>query len=110
MKNIAGLLLGIGLFLFGIEMMQETAESLYSEKMKKVIGSLTGNRIRSALTGAAVTGVIQSSCATTVMTLGFEVRIFSVALRFSAERSGMVRQLLFSSTLFTTIYHSRAGM
>ena len=71
MKNIAGLLLGIGLFLFGIEMMQETAESLYSEKMKKVIGSLTGNRIRSALTGAAVTGVIQSSCATTVMTLGF---------------------------------------
>ncbi|MGN1444045.1 MAG: Na/Pi cotransporter family protein [Acutalibacteraceae bacterium] len=71
MKNIAGLLLGIGLFLFGIEMMQETAESLYSEKMKKVIGSLTGSRIKSALTGAAVTGVIQSSCATTVMTLGF---------------------------------------
>ena len=71
MKNLAGLLLGIGLFLFGIEIMQETAESLYSEKMKKVIGSLTGSRIKSALTGAAVTGVIQSSCATTVMTLGF---------------------------------------
>ena len=71
MQNFAGLLLGIGLFLFGIEMMQETAESLYSEKMKKVIGSLTGSRVKAALTGAAVTGVIQSSCATTVMTLGF---------------------------------------
>lgn len=71
MKNIAGLLLGIGLFLFGIEMMQETSESLYSEKMKRIIGSLTGSRIKSVLTGAAVTGVIQSSCATTVMTLGF---------------------------------------
>lgn len=71
MKNVAGLLLGIGLFLFGIEMMQETSENLYSEKMKKIIGTLTGSRIKSVLSGAAVTGVIQSSCATTVMTLGF---------------------------------------
>ena len=65
------LLGGLGLFLFGIHVMGEGLEQAAGSKMKKLIEVLTKNKFLAVLVGALVTGVIQSSSATTVMVVGF---------------------------------------
>jgi len=62
---------GIGLFLYGITAMGEGLEYAAGSKMKKILGALTKNRLLAVLMGALVTGLIQSSTATTVMVVGF---------------------------------------
>ncbi len=62
---------GIGLFLYGITAMGEGLEHAAGSKMKKILGALTRNRLLAVLVGALVTGLIQSSTATTVMVVGF---------------------------------------
>lgn len=62
---------GIGLFLYGITAMGEGLEYAAGSKMKKILGALTKNRLLAVLVGALVTGLIQSSTATTVMVVGF---------------------------------------
>ncbi len=62
---------GIGLFLYGITAMGEGLEYAAGSKMKKILGALTKNRFLAVLMGALVTGLIQSSTATTVMVVGF---------------------------------------
>ena len=62
---------GIGLFLYGITAMGEGLEYAAGSKMKKILGALTKNRFLAVLVGALVTGLIQSSTATTVMVVGF---------------------------------------
>ncbi len=71
MENIINLLCGIGLFLCGITLMSEHTEKAFGEKLKHTLGILTKNRFTGMLTGLAVTGLIQSSSATTVMTVSF---------------------------------------
>ena len=71
MKNVVNLLCGIGLFLCGITIMSEHTEKAFGEKLKHTLGVLTKNRFTGMLTGLAVTGLIQSSSATTVMTVSF---------------------------------------
>ena len=62
---------GIGLFLYGITAMGEGLEYAAGSKMKKILGALTKNRLLAVIMGALVTGLIQSSTATTVMVVGF---------------------------------------
>lgn len=62
---------GIGLFLYGITAMGEGLEHAAGSKMKKILGALTRNRLLAVVVGALVTGLIQSSTATTVMVVGF---------------------------------------
>ena len=62
---------GIGLFLYGITAMGEGLEYAAGSKMKKILGALTKNRMLAVLMGTLVTGLIQSSTATTVMVVGF---------------------------------------
>lgn len=62
---------GIGLFLYGITAMGEGLEYAAGSKMKKILGALTKNRFLAVLMGTLVTGLIQSSTATTVMVVGF---------------------------------------
>ena len=62
---------GIGLFLYGITAMGEGLEYAAGSKMKKILGALTKNRLLAVLMGTLVTGLIQSSTATTVMVVGF---------------------------------------
>jgi len=71
-KNlIFGLVGGLGLFLYGMFLMSESLQRVAGSRMKNLLGALTKNRFMGVLLGALVTGVIQSSSATTIMTIGF---------------------------------------
>lgn len=69
--NILGLLGGLALFLYGMQMMSSGLESVAGNKMKSILEKLTSNRILGVAVGAIITAVIQSSSATTVMVVGF---------------------------------------
>ncbi|WP_312811852.1 Na/Pi cotransporter family protein [Sedimentibacter sp.] len=62
---------GLGLFLFGMSYMSDGLQKAAGSKMKDILAALTKNRLMGVLVGALVTGVIQSSSATTVMVVGF---------------------------------------
>lgn len=68
---IFGLLGGLGMFLFGMKTMSEGLQKIAGDKMRKILAALTNNRFIGALVGIAVTAIIQSSSATTVMVVGF---------------------------------------
>lgn len=65
------LLGGLGLFLFGIKTMGDGLEQAAGPRMKKLLEALTRSKLLCVLVGALITGVIQSSSATTVMVVGF---------------------------------------
>lgn len=62
---------GLGLFLYGMNIMADGLQKAAGNKMKSLLGILTGNRVLAVLVGALVTAIIQSSSATTVMVVGF---------------------------------------
>jgi len=65
------LLGGLGMFLYGMKMMSDGLEGMAGDRMRRVLEMLTTNRFAAVGVGAAVTCVIQSSSATTVMVVGF---------------------------------------
>lgn len=71
MATVFGLLGGLALFIFGMNMMSESLQKVAGDKMKKVLGVLTRNAVCGMLAGALVTAVLQSSSATTVLIIGF---------------------------------------
>ena len=71
MEIIISLMGGLGLFLYGMNLMGEALEKSAGSRLKKIIELLTSNIIMGVLVGALVTAVIQSSSATTVMVVGF---------------------------------------
>lgn len=68
---LLGLCSGMAIFLYSIKMMSGSLEAVAGDKMKTVLGKLTGNRFLGVAIGAGVTALIQSSTATTVMVIGF---------------------------------------
>ena len=62
---------GLCLFLFGMNIMGEALERRAGDSLRTLLGKLTTNKLAGFLTGMAVTAVIQSSSATTVMVVGF---------------------------------------
>lgn len=66
-----GLLGGLALFLYGMQMMSAGLESAAGSRMKGILERLTANRFTGVLAGALITAIIQSSSATTVMVVGF---------------------------------------
>lgn len=68
---ILPLLGGLGLFLFGMQMMSTNLEAVAGSKMKRIVEKLTANRFLGVAVGAGITAAIQSSSATTVMVVGF---------------------------------------
>ena len=68
---VFGLLGGLGLFLFGMNMMSASLQRRAGGRMRAILGALTRNRFIGAAVGAFVTMVIQSSSATTVMMVSF---------------------------------------
>jgi phosphate:Na+ symporter len=62
---------GLGLFLFGMSIMSEGLKRVAGRKLKKLLESLTKRPVIAVLIGAVTTCLIQSSSATTVMTVGF---------------------------------------
>ncbi len=69
--DIFGLLGGLALFLYGMDMMGKALERKAGSKLKTILGNFTSNQFKGFLLGLAVTAVIQSSSATTVMVVGF---------------------------------------
>ena len=62
---------GLGMFLYGMHIMAEGLQQSAGDRMKKMLGFLTNNRLLAVLMGALITAIIQSSSATTVMIVGF---------------------------------------
>lgn len=62
---------GIGMFLYGMNLLGESLQSMAGAGLERILKKLTDNRIKGATVGTAVTGIIQSSAATTIMVLGF---------------------------------------
>ncbi|MBT6504872.1 MAG: Na/Pi cotransporter family protein [Deltaproteobacteria bacterium] len=71
MMLIFGLVGGLALFLFGMELMSEGMKKTAGNQMRAILATLTSNRVVALLLGAFVTMVIQSSSATTVMLVSF---------------------------------------
>ena len=65
------MILGLCLFLFGMNLMGEALERRAGSALRSLLGKLTTNKLAGFLTGLGVTAVIQSSSATTVMVVGF---------------------------------------
>mgnify|MGYP006286824417 CR=1 FL=1 len=68
---IFGLMGGLGIFLYGMHIMSDSLQRVAGDRMKSIMAFLTKNRFMGVGVGALVTAVIQSSSATTVMTVGF---------------------------------------
>ena len=71
MSNWIGLLGGLALFLYGMQMMSAGMEAAAGNKMKNILEKITANRFMGVGVGAIITAIIQSSSATTVMVVGF---------------------------------------
>lgn len=65
------LLGGLGIFFFGMKFMSDGLQAVAGDVIRKIINSLTSNRIMAVGVGLLVTCIIQSSSVTTVMTVGF---------------------------------------
>ncbi len=62
---------GLGMFIYGMQIMAQGLENAAGNKMKSLLEVLTRNKLTGVMLGAAITAVIQSSSATTVMVVGF---------------------------------------
>ena len=71
MEIIINLMGGLGLFLYGMNLMGDGLQKSAGAKLKRIIELLTSNVIMGVIVGALVTAIIQSSSATTVMVVGF---------------------------------------
>ena len=71
LEVIFGLLGGLAVFIFGMNMMSDCLQKAAGERMKSILALLTKNPILGVIAGALTTAVLQSSSATTVMAIGF---------------------------------------
>ena len=71
LQIIFGLLGGLAVFIYGMNMMSECLQKAAGEKMKSILALLTKNPVLGVIAGALTTAVLQSSSATTVMAIGF---------------------------------------
>ncbi|HDQ03419.1 MAG TPA: Na/Pi cotransporter family protein [Deltaproteobacteria bacterium] len=68
---IAGLIGGLGLFIYGMHLMSDSLRKLSLGLLRSLLEKITSNRIKSMFVGAFVTALIQSSSATSVILIGF---------------------------------------
>lgn len=84
--TIFNLIGGLGLFVFGMELMGDGLQKTAGDRLKRLLEILTNNRIMGILVGAGVTSIIQSSSATTVMVVGF----VNAGLMTLAQATGVI--------------------
>ena len=68
---VAQLLGSLALLIFGMKQMSETLQKMAGPQLRHILGRMTTNRVTGMLTGVGVTAAVQSSTATTVMTVSF---------------------------------------
>ena len=78
---IVGLLGGLALFLFGLDILTRALKMVAGSSMRSLLERMTRNRLTGLVAGATVTAIIQSSSVTTVLVVGF------LSARTSAPRS-----------------------
>ncbi len=69
--NLLSLLGSLALFLYGMKIMSEGLEKFAGDRLRSILSAMTKNRFMGVITGCAVTALIQSSSATTVMAVSF---------------------------------------
>jgi phosphate:Na+ symporter len=70
-SSLFGFIGGLGMFLYGMNIMADGMQKTAGSKMSQFLGMVTNNRFMAVLLGALITAIIQSSGATTVMVVGF---------------------------------------
>jgi phosphate:Na+ symporter len=90
-----GLFGGLALFLGGLQLLSEGMIKAAGQTMKTVLAKLTTNRFKGALTGAFVTGVLNSSTVTTLLVVGF----ISGGLMTLAQSVGVIMGANIGSTV-----------
>lgn len=70
-SSLFGFIGGLGMFLYGMNIMADGMQKTAGGRMKQFLGMLTNNRLMAVVLGALITAIIQSSGATTVMVVGF---------------------------------------
>ena len=93
--EIVYLLGGLALFLYGMAVMSSGLEKLSGGKLEKILEKLTNNLLKGVFVGALVTGLIQSSSATTVMVVGF--------VNSGVMKLGQAIGVIFGANVGTTI-------
>ena len=71
LENLIPFAGGLGMFIYGMQIMAQGLENAAGNRMKSLLEVLTKNKLMGVMLGAAITAVIQSSSATTVMVVGF---------------------------------------
>ena len=92
---IFGLLGGLAVFLYGMNMMSTGLQKVAGSRMKRILSMLTANPVIGVLAGTLATVVLQSSSATTVMAIGF------VSARLMSLRQAIA--LIFGANIGTTV-------
>ncbi len=95
MLEILQLLAGIGIFLTGCDIMSSGLEAVCSDKLREILAKVSNKKIIGVLIGTAATMAIQSSSATTVMTIGF-VNAHIISLKQAAT-------IIFGGEIGTTL-------
>ncbi len=70
-SDVLSMISGLVMFMFGMNILSTALEKLAGGKIEKLLDKMTSNRFKGVLLGAAVTALVQSSSATTVMLVGF---------------------------------------
>ncbi len=90
-----GLFGGLALFLGGLQLLSEGMTKAAGQTLRKVLAKLTTNRFMGAITGAFVTGVLNSSTVTTLLVVGF----ISGGLMTLAQSVGVIMGANIGSTV-----------
>lgn len=69
--DLLTLLGALGFFIYGMKIMSEGIQKIAGEQLRQILGAMTQNRFLGVFTGFLITGLVQSSSATTVMTVSF---------------------------------------
>ena len=69
--DLLNLLGALAFFIYGMKVMSEAIQRVAGSKMRQILRSMTSNRVKGVLTGFIITGLVQSSSATTVLVVSF---------------------------------------
>jgi phosphate:Na+ symporter len=69
--EILNLVGALAFFIYGMKIMSESIQKVAGSQMRKVLSSMTSNRFKGVMTGFLITGLVQSSSATTVLVVSF---------------------------------------
>ena len=95
--QIITLLGSVAMLMYGMKVMSEGLQKMAGSKLSNVLGTMTTNRFMGVITGAGITAAVQSSTATTVMTVSFvSAGILSLSQAISVIMGANIRILVYT--------------